>query len=91
MKTNRIFIMALACIAAVSCVKENAPEQTSGLVSFIAEKETFGDQTKAVLVDGRRLSGRQVMRLLYLTVQHHISSLLQQMVQGLSLLPPAQL
>lgn len=54
MKTNRIFIMALACIAAVSCVKENAPEQTSGLVSFVAEKETFGDQTKAVLVDGKK-------------------------------------
>ena len=52
MKTRRFFVVALACVAAMSCVKEAAaPEQTSQPVSFVAEKESF-DATKAVLVDG---------------------------------------
>ena len=51
MKTNRLFIMALAVAAAVSCAKEgdvpSAPSMTAS--AFTAEKEVFEVPTKAVL------------------------------------------
>ena len=55
MKTNRLFIMALAVAAAVSCAKEgdvpSAPSMTAS--AFTAEKENFEVASKAVL-DGRK-------------------------------------
>ena len=55
MKTNRLFIMALAVAAAVSCAKEtdvpSAPSMTAS--AFTAEKENFEVPSKAVL-DGRK-------------------------------------
>ena len=48
MKTNRIVLMALACIAAISCAKETETPSTVTATSFVAEKEDFST-TKAVL------------------------------------------
>ena len=51
MKTNRIFIMALACVAAVSCAKEmdipSAPSVSTNV--FTAEKEEFEVPVKSAL------------------------------------------
>lgn len=51
MKTNRIFIMALACMAAVSCAKDidnpSAPQVSVNV--FTAEKEEFEVPVKSVL------------------------------------------
>lgn len=48
MKTNRIVLMALACVAAISCAKEIETPSTVSATSFVAEKEDF-TTTKAVL------------------------------------------
>ena len=48
MKTNRIVVMALACVAAISCAKEIETPSTVSATSFVAEKEDF-TTTKAVL------------------------------------------
>ena len=41
MKTNRIVLMALACVAAISCAKEIETPSTVSATSFVAEKEDF--------------------------------------------------
>ena len=48
MKKNRIVLMALACVAAISCAKEIETPSTVSATSFVAEKEDFST-TKAVL------------------------------------------
>lgn len=56
MKTKRILVMALACMAAMSCLKEQkTPGYEARAFSFEMEKEGFAQQnTKAVLVDGKK-------------------------------------
>lgn len=55
MKTNKIFIMALACMAALSCAKDIDTPSLSVVTadSFTAQKEDFTTPTKAVL-DGKK-------------------------------------
>ena len=48
MKTNRIVLMALACVAAISCAKEIETPSTVSATTFVAEKEDF-TTTKTVL------------------------------------------
>ena len=54
MKTNKIFIVALACLAVVSCAKEvNGPSSLTTADAFTAVKEDFEVTSKAVL-NGRK-------------------------------------